>query len=276
MQEKEIIKEVKKALTNEKSKDPNLVSLFMVASRYRYAKKQYLKVTNYVKTIDEMPYTEMYVDFDYLNNYVNIRYYEGPGGICETFILKKDEEGELVLTGEHGFFANEYKNHIIRYFKSYLSYVYKQFENFKDFYNQSNEDIKIENSNLECEINCSGVSIYNKEDFELKRNSINYEDEIKANSIAIFDAFDGLINIEHNKNDIFKYLFIKIDDLPNWCREDIRKLRKYELEEGYTNLPRWDLLVELRDEDEKKKQEKKKKEEKILKIKKKLFPFKRY
>ena len=93
--------------------------------------------------------------------------------------------------------------------------------------------------------------IENKED----SNLIKYKDEFDyvCNSNNIINEIEG------NENELFKRIFVKINDCPEWMRLELYEIRQKQLKE------------EQKIEDEKKYKEMKK--QKRLELRNKIFPF---
>ena len=139
--------------------------------------------------------------------------------------------------------------------------LYDEYIKFTNFSTQFSNNVKPINSNFLVNISNDDVDIY----INSKINSINKDFSLlhsthnsgkykcKCNSNILFDV------INKNEDQIFKKIFVKIEDCPEWMRESLYELREKQVQ---------DQLIE-----ERTKQTKQFKKQKRLELKNKFFPF---
>lgn len=80
------------------------------------------------------------------------------------------------------------------------------------------------------DINDYGVSFYNVlssdylKNFELSSVSYKNQYDYKCNSVSVLTALQG------KEDEIFKKIFVRIDDCPEWSRQTLYQIRKEQLE----------------------------------------------
>ena len=104
------------------------------------------------------------------------------------------------------------------------------------------------------------------EEFNLTKYNISKDKECfcYCNSHEILNVVCG------QENEIFKKLFVRIDDCPDWSRESLYKIRKKQLDEEKQKLLEEKMVEEQELLERKKKEEK---YQKRLNLRRKIFPF---
>ena len=120
------------------------------------------------------------------------------------------------------------------------------------------------NSIFSAHLGYYGVNIYNKKyfisDFEIEMYSYSNEIYYKCNSANLMGLLKG------NEYNLYKKIFVKIDDCPFWMHDELRQIRREQLVEEEKERK----LEEQRRIKEEYKQLKKQKRREVLK---KIFPF---
>lgn len=253
----QILEEIDNILNQEKIKDTDCISLYDISKliksysdNYEYIKDRY---ENY---FDDVLYDEYYdssiivYDFDYKKSELTIGFQYSSDNYDKIIFTKQNED--LFIVKSESIHSQE----ILEFIGNGLSEVYDELIKFKDFINERNYQIKPVNSNFILDITCYGISLYTQKDtyyvfnkeFEISYSNYKNEYKYKCNSLSILNELKG------KENEIFKRIFIKIDDCPNWTKQTLYETRQKQLEE------------------EKRLEEKQLKKQKILNLKRKFLP----
>lgn len=249
-----ILEEVKDILNSENNKDNNCISLYEVSLLLKKLNNDYemmkLSYESRCESIIKSTFSDnsafVIYDFDYKNKLLRI-------GFASCYL--HDDYGDIhfAKTNNDLYIAKSKCDHAEEVFtvlSSDLSKLYDEFMTFADYNDddKSNFYIKPVNSRFCVEVSRFGVEIYvnsrtnlYQRDFKLFSSSYG-EYSIKCNSSIVNDAF------KNNEDEIFKRIFIKIDDCPEWTKSTLYEIRQKQLAEE-------------------------KKKEKRLEFKRKLFPF---
>lgn len=200
-------------------------------------------------------------NFNYDTNELKIGIKDFTSYNYEDIVFTK-KDGDLVIVSSNYWNANE----ILACIGNQISIIYDKLLEFKYFEEQHNYGFHSANSSFFVDIGKCGVSILNEDfdgDFELSLYSCDNEWHYKCSS-------NDIINVLKNKeNEIFKRIFVKIDDCPEWARAQLYVKRQDELTEY------------RRAENERKILEQKAKEKEMKRVRrrefaKKFFPFIKY
>ena len=141
-----------------------------------------------------------------------------------------------------------------------LSQLYDEFIKYSSYKKDYIFRVKPVNSNFLVNMTPNGVGIgvlvpnrILTYDFKLDFYSVTNRYGYDCNSNTIIEAVKG------NEDEIFKRIFVKIEDCPKWCQEELYEIRKNQLEE------------EQKIEDKIKQQEVRK--QKRLELTRRIFPF---
>lgn len=230
----QILEEVKGLMTTNKIKNSDCVSIHDVAVLLFKMRNKYqsimdscnIRVRDLIKqefgrTADIIIYS-----FDYDSNELKIGFkYIGDDYDKITFIKK---DGDLFITKSKSY----YDKKVLAVIGTELSQLYDDLIKYSDYKNDYIFNVRPVNSKFLVDITSSGVSIYTKlptniftKEFNLKFPS--YDDEYKydCNSTILIEAFWG------NENEIFKRIFVKIEDCPKWSQETLYEIRQKQLVE---------------------------------------------
>ncbi len=256
----EIIEEVKRILVTPKNNDKDCISLYQIAKLIKNKKYQYERMKEeYQSHLDyiincKYPDTSILVyDFDYDKSELSI-------GVKLFITYDKirfaKRNGDLVLVQSGTWRGQD----ILVALGDKLLKLYDKFMDYKDFFEQRNYDFNSVNSNFLIVVSQKGVSIFTRsqsnklmKDFELSSDSNNNEYAYECNSYLVIREIEG------KEDEIFKRIFVKIDDCPKWCQPILYETRQNQLAE------------EKRIKDEEKFKEMKK--QKRLELIRKIFPF---
>lgn len=218
---KEILQEIKNILNSKKNTDYNYISLYNIAILIKDKKREHQNIIEYYNEqinnnineyliIQDFDYNklELHINYKYKEEWYNMTFAKNDGDL---YLKTSDNPKALNLLVEIG---ND------------LSLLYDELIKYKDFYKQYIYQIKCLNSNFLVNINAYQINLYQKKEdnlFELKLYSYNDTYEYNCNS-------NNIINTIHNNEDeLFKKIFVKIDDCPKWSQIYLYKIRKKQL-----------------------------------------------
>lgn len=254
----EILREIKKVIESSDCKRDDSVSLYDIYHLIKERRNEYEKVRGYFNdalrillkcTLGNV--NSCIYDFDYKNKNLKIGIKTFVSYNYEDIIITK-KDGELVIVSSE-FDDSEM---ILEIAGNLLSKFYDRMIEFTEINEQFSYDVQSVNSNFIVGISKHGVQITNKEfdsDFKLVNLSCDDTYEYKCNYIEVYNF------LKNNENKLFKKIFIKLDDCPEWAR-------------AYLYVGRTANLTEYRMEEQKKE----KREIKRVRYKnfgKKIFPF---
>lgn len=261
----EILEEVKKVLLSPKSKDNNCISLYDVLT---LLKKLYSEYENIIKKYQNKlqdiakykigdnsslllyshNFKEKIIHIGFRNRFI---WDNWPKKFDDIYFAKQN--GDLYVVKSESSYTNE----ILSALGSTLSEMYDELLKYADYtdYKYSKYDIKPVNSNFSISISYNGVWITVKYLKELELFATSYDNgyELRCNSSVVNEALNG------KKTEIFKRIFVKISDCPEWSQAMLYEIRQAQLAE------------EQRIEDKLRYKEMRK--EKRLALTRKIFPF---
>ena len=200
----EILEEFKNILTSEKNINNDCISLYELSSVMNLLKEEYDKtIKSYKDNLDDL----VYLNFGKYSSIILYGFNFSKNELKIGFSLNSNQDfNDIVLSNIY----DEYLKH-------------PEYENFYSI-------IKPVNSNFLVRIRQNGISIFinsleNKyiKDFELSFNYNNYEYD--CNSYDIISTF------KDNEEEIFKLIFVKIKELPEFLQSSIFEIRQKQLEE---------------------------------------------
>ena len=235
-----ILEEVKSVLVQDKCMDSDCVSLYDVLEVVGNRKNSFICYDREFEEWLEVGMDEYYSwrlnpydvePFDYKNMELTISYRHDNATFVkagEDLIIKKSDTYKaqklLAKCGEE----------ISRYYDKCLEY--------KDLFEQSSKNIKSSNSNFLIDIDNNEVSIFVKSplnrymnDFELSADVRTNEYDYTCNSNAVINVF------RDNEDEIFKRIFIRIDDCPEWTKSILYEIRQKQLKKEMKQQKRLEL-----------------------------------
>ena len=266
-----ILEAIKKVFLAPKNKNNDCVSLYDILFILKIMNMEYNSIINkYNNTLTSITQNKInrkgstfkgsvrILGVDTEKNIIHISFDRYGFDIWSDIYFTK-QNGDLILL------KNEEPNHeddVFYAFSSTLSEMYEglsEYSNYKDN-KYSKNDIKAINSNFSIRISSNGVWLFvndlnNKtiNEFQLFAPIYKSGYELKCNSNIVSQEFYG------KETDIFKRIYVKIDDCPECIRHRIPELREYQ------------LAIEQKNEEELKSKEEK--SQKGLKLTRKIFPF---
>ena len=278
----EILEEIKHVLTSEKNFDPNCVSLNHVVSLLNRNHKKIEKIEDKYKKLlkkDETKFNDssfIIYGLDYKTEELRIGFkywYKKFADDWDEIVFSK-LNGDLYIKSSKSYYSQE----ILNVLGDELSKLYDELMEFKDYNEQKHYDFSAIKSNFKIDISEHGVSIYVdspsslfEKDFKLSFSNNTCKYDCYCNSHNVTSVVNG------NEREIFKSVFVKIEDCPKWMHKDLFEIRRNELEEQrILELQRWEeeRRLELeRIQIAKKMQEKEERKQKRLELVRKIFPF---
>ena len=261
----EILEEIKKVLLSPKNKDNNCISLYDVLMLLKSVRNEYDSVEQrYESDMEYMVINKIghsssvcFHGFDFQKKIIHISFSRFRSSDYDDIYIAK-ENGDLYVVKSECCYTDE----VFSVLCSILSEMYDkllEYADYKDYRNIKN-NIKPVNSNFSVEIGSYGiylsvVDFTNKYLKELELFAPSYDSgyELECNSSIVNEAFRG------KETEIFRKIFVKISDCPEWSQATLYKFRQKQLEEEQK------IEGVLKD--------KKMRKEKILALKRRFFPF---
>ena len=233
---KEVLEEITKLFSKDKPKTADCISLYDVVKLYKDVED---KTNNIEETYqsyfkEESNFDILIQDFDYekkqLNIYLNFcnKYYN---------ITLAKQNGDLYVVESETTFYRE----LLPSLGKALSELYDELMKFYDFNQQCAWSIKPLNSNFSVDIDHHNINIHNGSlwdiaDFELSFGIFDNKYEYSCNSTSVATALQG------KEDELFKKIFVKIDDCPEWSRQKLYQIRQKQLKKHHNlkiKLPSW-------------------------------------
>lgn len=259
----EILEEEKRVLVAQKNKDNDCISLYDISLLLRKLRREYDAVTKRYDLSDivELRFNDwssvVIYDFDYKNKILKIGFKRFRSGDYDDIWFKK-QNGDLHVVKSKSSWTNE----VFEVLSSKLSDMYDELLKYEDYKDDTKSKycVKAVNSNFGVDISHYGVGIFVKSftnqfmnEFKLFSPSYSMDYTFECNSNIVNEAFDG------KEDEIFKRIFVKISDCPEWSQAMLYETRQNQLAE------------EQKIEDELKYKEMRK--QKRLELTRKIFPF---
>ena len=228
----EILEEVKRLLTSEKSTDPELISLYDVAVLLKVFRSEYDNAKNRAERKVKDAASYRFGDgagifshtFDYDKKLLKIRFRRYKSSDFGDIVFGKDN-GDLYVVSA----TSVYPNEVMSELGSEISELYDTLLSFEKYRNdkEANYNIRTANTSFEASVSHFGAGIYEYDRFEnkFKLFSPSYDNEfhIECNSGMIQDAF------KNNEDELFKRIYVPISECPTWCQDALRERRKQQL-----------------------------------------------
>lgn len=257
---KEILEEVTELFTQEKTIDTDCISLYAItnlmkkfSNGYDYIKERYQEHFNNILREEYYDSSIVIYDFDYKKKQLRIgfKYWND----YDKIVFTKQNDDLCVVESE-----SLYSQEVLTLIGKGLSELYDELIKFSDFKNQSTFESKSSNSNFLVNVNAYGVDICiispsNRfsNDFKLSSRSYKNGYDYECNSTSVLSALQG------KEDEIFKRIFVKIDDCPEWSKQTLYQTRQEQLAEE-KRLEEEQLYKEM-------------KKQKRLELKRKFFPW---
>ena len=231
----EIIEEITNLLAQEKPTETDCISLYDIAEVYKKYNKAFdtlvEKNVDYIeRKLKEKMYDSTIVfyqfDFDKKQLEIGLKYVRN----YDKIVLTK-QDGDLYIVESESLYSQE----LLSYAGNDLSDFYDQLLKFYDIKKQNSYGKNSINSNFKVELSSYGVTIYVHptsgfgslcSDFSISSHSYSDIYKYDCNSTLILNTTQG------NEDDIFKSIFIRIDDCPECIKSELYQIRQKQLKEN--------------------------------------------
>lgn len=230
----DILNEIKDILNSNINTDNNCISLYDVLLLIRHISNDIKNLKNEYKKIFEnsIKHSDGYIIiFDYYKNELTIEYNIGIR-VHRKIKFSKIDNDLFIKDTDYQPDAQEF---LVKSGNA-VSELYDKLEQYRPFYTQETKKSKAINSNFSINITNNEIKIYtiaqiHQYDFSIKAtNKILNNDFIHScNSNNILNEIIG------QENEIFKRIFIKISNCPEWSQPLLTNIRKKQLEEMRKN-----------------------------------------
>lgn len=214
---KEILEELKLVLEQDRNKDENSISVYdvinLVRNKYNECKSLDRNLYHRISGLADLDYLFLDIDYDYENRYLIVSYH------CNDMFFTKQND-DLILVKSEYYNAKD----ILGKCGKEISERYDKFIEDISFYRDYINNVQSTNSNFK--INSDEYSIDIKYNHSFTLSAMTYKNEYKYDCNS-----NNVTSICRDKEDeIFKRVFIKIDDCPEWTHEILYGIRKEQLE----------------------------------------------
>lgn len=234
----EILEEIRNVLLSEPNKDDDCISLYDVTQLIKRKREYYENIIeSYERQLtsiskrNDLGYTSIVVDneFEYENK-IKIDFNTKHNNYYNAFFFKKDDDLYVICP----WIPDSQRKQILLILGNTISRLYDAVLQYNRIFDYYVRDIKSMNSDVSVDIIGDSIDISfahdSEKEFELKLNNRSDQYEWWTNSYKIAST------ISESENEIFKKVFVKIEDCPEWSRDDLYKIRKNQLEGKDTYL----------------------------------------
>lgn len=226
-----ILEEVKNILVSEPNKSSACISLYDIAQLMKRKNDELESdlhsFEKYLDYVIESKYgflsSLVVYDFDYIKD-----------ELCVGFKYVHDYKKIIFAKEDEDLYVKEDEScrgkDILVALEDSLSKLYDNFIQYKDIKGQAIYKIKSVNSNFLVNISSYGVSIFVEKfpnsllkEFKLESPSYQNEYNYDCNSNAVIDILRG------NEKEIFKRIFVKLEDCPKWSQPILCEIRQNQL-----------------------------------------------
>ena len=246
--EKEILQEIKNVLNLSINKNSDCISLYEISNllliynkKFDDFKKEHENaiVQELKKEYSSCNFCSLFFKYPWRqsdnDHSLDLTFWPYDGKKCETTFIKKNNSLTIKKSNN-----DYYDTDILKLAGDIISGAYDGYLKFYDFKNQHKTNIKPINSNFYVSISDSFVIIKDLNKFlddttnQIYASLSNTEHEIKYRYKT---KNNNIISIcQNNEKEIFKRIFVKIEDCPKWMQEELFCRRQNELtEERQTN-----------------------------------------
>lgn len=221
---KEILEEVAKLLIKEKNTDTHCISIYDIANLikkynndYKNIKKEYCEC--FQNILNEKYYNSSIIIYDLNDKKKELEIGFKSWNNYDKIVFSKQNEDLFVVESE-----SIYSQEILKLIGKHLQELYNKLIKFSDFKSQTVYGIESQNSNFLIDISKYGVDIYNNsrfsKNFILSSHSYKDEYDFECNSTSVLTTLQG------QEDEIFKRIFVNIDDCPLWSQKTLYQIRQ--------------------------------------------------
>lgn len=215
---KEILEELKLVLEQDRNKDKNSISVYdllnLVRKKYDECKSCDRTLYHRISDLEDLDYLFLDIDYDGENRYLIVSYH------CNDMFFTKQND-DLVLVKSEYYRGKD----ILGKCGEDISYRFDKFIKDISFYRDYMDNVQSTNSNFKIDTDKYSIDIKYKNMFTLSARIFSDEYRYDCNSNNVTSV------CRDREDEIFKKIFIKIDDCPEWTREILYRVRKEQLDE---------------------------------------------
>lgn len=215
---KEILKELKYVLEQDRNKDETSISVYdvinLIKNKYSECKSLDHNFYHRIYSLTGLDYLFLDVDFDSKNKYLILSYH------CSKMFFTKEND-DLILVKSEYYNAKD----VLGKCGKEISERYDKFIKDISFYRDYMNNVQSTNSNFKINSDEYRINVKHNDSFTLSAKTYENKYEYDCNS-------NNVTSVCRDKEDeIFKRIFIKIDDCPEWTHEILYAIRKEQLKE---------------------------------------------
>ena len=227
--ETKILKEIQTILTADLPRNQNCISLYDVTKVIMTMKKNYSqmkkKYEDTMKSKIKSRYDNPLFFIHPLNNdkkLMHITFKPDTNHYREDIVLKKENNTLYIVKKDYRMNNYSYFTNVYPCIKNELSSLYDELLHYSKFINQNKYNIPSTNSNFLVNIkdNYTNIHINSPENQEEYLFSLN---NYYTHNNCSYD------NNDEKTDEIFKHIFIKIDDCPKWSKTYLYQIRQEQL-----------------------------------------------
>lgn len=227
---KEILDEIERLFREEDSKDAECISLYNVSNLFKKYNDEYDNIIKKYCYYFERVLCKEYCDsdiivdgFDYKNKEMTISI-----DLFDRFDFKKmvfsKDNGDLYVSKSESVYSQE----ILALIGKGLSELYDELIKYSDYFDQCVYNNRTFNSNFLFDVSSHGVRVYVglsyfSREFELSSLSYKNDYDYKCNSLKVLEL------LQDREDELFKKIFVRIDDCPKWSRQILYQIRQEQL-----------------------------------------------
>lgn len=235
----EILKEIRNVLLSEPNKDDDCISLYDVAQLIKRKREYYENIIeSYERRLTSISkrnglgYTNIVVDNDFKDeNKIKIDFNTKYNNKLDNALFFKEDDDLYII---RPLIYDSQGKQILLILGNTISQLYDVVLQYNRIFDYYVRDIKSMNSDVSVDIIGDFIDISfahdSEEKFKLELNNRSEQYEWRTNSYIIAST------ISESEHAIFKKVFVKIEDCPEWSRDDLYKIRKNQLEGKNTYL----------------------------------------
>lgn len=235
----EILEEIRNVLLSEPNKDDDCISLYDVAQLIKRKREYYENIIeSYERQLtliskrNGLVYTNIVVDNDFEDeNKIKIDFNTKYNNKLDNALFFKEDDDLYII---RPLIYDSQGKQILLILGNTISQLYDVVLQYNRIFDYYVRDIKSMNSDVSVDIIGDSIDISfahdSEEKFKLELNNRSDQYEWRTNSYIIAST------ISESEHAIFKKVFVKIEDCPEWSRDDLYKIRKNQLEGKDTYL----------------------------------------
>lgn len=209
------------------SQDDSVITLYDVLQFMKEYERSYDKVFNGYKNILERKIELNFKDalfcvhkFKHDKNEFLVSFKRYSFSEWGDIVFGQTKEGDIFISKSNSLYDKD----VFRVIGNDLSNLFRDMNQFNSFRKQSSYRVRLVNSDFYTNISSYGVEIYSRSiNFRLENHSYKEGYKYDCNSLLVLNAFQG------KEDALFKRLYVRIHDCPEWCQELLTERRKSQI-----------------------------------------------